>query len=149
MNTDMQHKVIKIARSWLGTPYHHQASLKGIGTDCLGLIRGIWRETLGCEPESIPPYSADWSETTGDEVLWCMAKRHLCAKPLEQADLADIILLRMYRGAIAKHMGVVSALHPHPCFIHAYQGHGVIESPLSQAWHKRIVARFALPCIAD
>lgn len=36
--------VIAAARSWLGTPYHHQASRKGVGCDCLGLIRGIWRE---------------------------------------------------------------------------------------------------------
>ena len=27
---------------WLGTPYHHQASVRGAGCDCLGLIRGIY-----------------------------------------------------------------------------------------------------------
>ena len=35
------------ARGWLGTPYHHQASLKGVGCDCLGLLRGVWREVIG------------------------------------------------------------------------------------------------------
>ena len=28
---------------WIGTPYRHQASLKGVGCDCLGLVRGVWR----------------------------------------------------------------------------------------------------------
>lgn len=33
--------IVNAARSWLGTPYHHQASLRGVGCDCLGLIRGL------------------------------------------------------------------------------------------------------------
>ena len=33
--------VIAAARGWIGTPYLHQASLKGVGTDCLGLVRGV------------------------------------------------------------------------------------------------------------
>ncbi len=32
---------------WIGTPYRHQASLKGVGCDCLGLLRGVWREVDG------------------------------------------------------------------------------------------------------
>jgi NlpC/P60 family putative phage cell wall peptidase len=31
------------ARAWIGTPDRHQASLKGMGCDCLGLVRGVWR----------------------------------------------------------------------------------------------------------
>jgi hypothetical protein len=33
--------VIAEARSWLGTPWHHQASLKGVGRDCIGFVRGV------------------------------------------------------------------------------------------------------------
>ena len=39
--------VVAAARSWLGTPYRHQASLKGAGADCLGVVRGVWRELVG------------------------------------------------------------------------------------------------------
>ena len=53
-------RVIAAARVWLGTPYHDQASLKGVGCDCLGLARGVWREVVGSEPFPIPPYSRDW-----------------------------------------------------------------------------------------
>jgi len=42
-----------------GTPYVHQASARGAGTDCLGLLRGEWREVLGREPEHVPAYSMD------------------------------------------------------------------------------------------
>ena len=30
--------IIAEARAWIGTPYHHQAALKGVGCDCLGQI---------------------------------------------------------------------------------------------------------------
>ena len=68
MNADSK-RVIAIARSWLGTPYHDQASLRGVGCDCLGLARGVWREVVGPEPFPIPAYSRDWGETGPREVL--------------------------------------------------------------------------------
>jgi hypothetical protein len=51
----------------------------------------------------------------------------------------------MRNGSIAKHLGVQSETGPHARFIHSYTGHGVVESPLSQPWRRRIVARFAFP----
>jgi len=48
--------VIEAARGWLGTPYRHQASVKGVGSDCLGLVRGVWREVMGEEPDTTPPW---------------------------------------------------------------------------------------------
>ena len=38
-------EIVAAARSWIGTPYRHQASLKGVGCDCLGLVRGVGRTT--------------------------------------------------------------------------------------------------------
>ncbi len=49
--------IVDAARAWIGTPYRHQASLRGVGCDCLGLLRGVWREVMGAEPEMPPPYS--------------------------------------------------------------------------------------------
>jgi len=48
--------VVAEALTWLGTPYRHQASLKGVGCDCLGLVRGVWRAVYGPEPAPIPAY---------------------------------------------------------------------------------------------
>jgi NlpC/P60 family putative phage cell wall peptidase len=141
----VQAQLISAARDWLGTPYVHQASVRGAGCDCLGLIRGIWIEVYGAEPELAPPYTYDWSEPQHDEVLWRAAARNLMEKRHMTPELGDLLLFRMRDGSVAKHLGVQSQTGAHPRFIHAYARHGVIESPLSAPWARRIVARFVFP----
>ena len=138
-------RVVFAARGWLGTPYVHQASCRGVGCDCLGLLRGIWREVLGAEPELVPGYTEDWSETSREERLWNAARRHLVAKPLSAATPGDVLLFRMRESGVAKHLGLQAEVGTTPSFIHAYSGHGVVESALTPPWRRRIVARFAFP----
>ena len=108
-------------------------------------MRGLWREFLGAEPFDVPAYTPDWAEPEGREVLWEAAHRVLQEKALTDAALGDVVLFRMRRSAVAKHVGVLSQLGTTPRFIHAYQGHGVVESPLSAPWKNRIVGCFAFP----
>jgi NlpC/P60 family putative phage cell wall peptidase len=133
--------IVTAARDWIGTPYCHQAATKGAGCDCLGLIRGLWRESYGTEPGPVPAYAPDWSETTGDESLWNAARQYLTEVPVTQAVPGDVILFRMRSGAVAKHLGILSMPDS---FIHAYSGHGVVESALTLPWRRRIVAAFRL-----
>ena len=137
--------VVREARAWIGTPYVHQQAAKGAGCDCLGLVRGVWCGVIGFEPERPPAYSMDWSEPQGEEKLWAAASRHLNAKALDNVAIGDVILFRMRAGGVAKHLGVQCATGQHPTFVHAYSGHGVVESPLSAPWARRIVARFEFP----
>lgn len=138
-------RVIDAARGWIGTPYVHQASCRGAGSDCLGLLRGVWREVIGPEPEAVPAYTMDWSEPQGDERLWRAGMRHLVPKDPGDAAEGDVLLFRMRGGSIAKHVGFQARTGPMASFIHAYSGHGVIENTLSTPWARRVVARFALP----
>jgi len=136
---------VEVARAWLGTPYIHQASCRGAGCDCLGLLRGIWRELYGAEPEAIPAYTMDWSEPSGEERLWAAALRHLDEKPLDAAAPGDVLLFRMRDQAVAKHVGVQAEIGAAASFVHAYSRHGVVESALTPPWARRIVARFSFP----
>ncbi|SLN09639.1 hypothetical protein PEL8287_00058 [Roseovarius litorisediminis] len=138
-------QVVLAARGWIGTPYRHQASCRGAGTDCLGLLRGVWREVLGDEPERPPAYSMDWSEPARVEALWQAAKRHLLTKALEDEAPGDVLLFRMRDGSVAKHLGLAGKTGAQATFIHAYSGHAVVESPLSAPWRRRVVARFKFP----
>ncbi|KMK67702.1 peptidase [Puniceibacterium sp. IMCC21224] len=139
------HHIVDAARGWIGTPYVHQASVRGAGSDCLGLLRGVWREVLGAEPEAIPAYTMDWSEPQGEERLWQAALRHLEPKSLLEESHGDVLLFRMRNGAVAKHLGLQSVVGELAAFVHAYSGHGVIESGLTAPWRRRIAARFAFP----
>lgn len=143
--SDVGQAVVAEARGWIGTPYVHQAAVRAAGTDCLGLLRGIWRALYGAEPELAPAYTPDWSEAARDERLWRAAGRHLLAKPMAQIAPGDVMLFRMRAGSVAKHLGIAAAVGTTPSFIHAYTGHGVIESPLSLPWRRRIVALFEFP----
>jgi NlpC/P60 family putative phage cell wall peptidase len=138
-------RIMAEARAWIGTPYLHQASTRGAGADCLGLLRGVWRAVLGAEPEAVPAYTPDWAEPDSNEVLMDKAALHLTAKSLRDASVGDVLLFRMRDGSVAKHLGIQSAVGPAAAFIHAYTHHGVIESPLSLPWERRIAARFAFP----
>lgn len=140
-----QLRIVAEARSWIGTPYRHQAATKGAGTDCLGLLRGIWRSIHGTEPEVVPPYTEDWAEPGHEEVLRAAADRWLVRKTLDVAAPADVLLFRMRDGSIAKHLGLAAVTGPEATFVHAYSGHGVVESPLSAPWARRIVGRYAFP----
>ena len=143
--TPTQDRIVSEARRWIGTPYVHQASRFGAGTDCLGLLRGIWRSLYGDEPEAPPAYSMDWSEAQGEERLWQAALRHLEAKSLTEEAPGDVLLFRMRTGAVAKHLGVASRIGSDARFVHAYARYGVIESALSAPWRRKIVARFGFP----
>ncbi len=138
-------EVVAQARLWLGTPYVHQASRLGAGTDCLGLLRGVWRAVLGPEPERVPAYTMDWSEAEGCEEMLGAARRWLVPLPVGRLAAGDVVVFRMRAGMVAKHLGIVSEAGPQARFIHAYTGHGVVENALTEPWARRIVGRFEFP----
>lgn len=134
--------IVAEARTWLGTPYCHQASLKGVGCDCFGLIRGVWRAFYGAEPESVPPYSRDWGSVTGKETLVETARRHLKEVDPAAVGPGDVLVFRIRRSRVAKHAGIISI---DTRFIHAQENVPVCEVALSDWWRRHIAAAFAFP----
>lgn len=139
-------EIVQAARGWIGTPYCHQASLKGAGCDCLGLVRGLWRELVGEEPEIVPAYTPHWAESTGEESLLAGAARHLREVSVSAAQAGDVVLFRMGMGVPAKHCGVLTG---EGTLVHAYWGRNVMETRLVDWWARRIVAAFAFPGVED
>lgn len=130
------------ARRWIGTPFHHQASVRGTGTDCLGLIRGIWRALYGDEPEVTPPYAPDWAEATQRETLLEAAERNLIPVALPDAQPGDVLLFRLRPHAPARHCGILST---DGAMIHAWSGYAVAEVPFDSAWQRRLSHVFRFP----
>jgi NlpC/P60 family putative phage cell wall peptidase len=144
--------IVAKARSWIGTPYRHQASVKGAGCDCLGLIRGVYRVFCGPEKEPITPYSPNWAEETGPETLRDAARRHLVeidAAPFRDGEPlrdGDVILIRVRDRGPAKHAAIASGPDT---IIHAYDRHAVAENALPAAWRRRIAYAIQFPGVTD
>ena len=138
--------IVAAARDWLGTPYLHQASLKGVGTDCLGLVRGVWREVKGVEPEMAPAYSASWAEAGPGDALAVAAARHLTNVPLADFTAGDVLLFRWRPHLPAKHAGIASS---ESTMIHAQDHAAVTEIALSSWWTRHLALAFRFPGVID
>jgi NlpC/P60 family putative phage cell wall peptidase len=133
--------IVAAARSWIGTPYRHQGSLKGVGCDCLGLLRGVWREVMGEEPEVPPPYTPDWAEA-GFDGLAEAAARWLV--PIEAVEPGAVLLFRWRHGLPAKHCAIATSPDT---MVHAHDGASVAEVAFRPWWSRHLagVYRFPLP----
>ena len=136
--------IVGEARSWIGTPYRHQASLKGVGCDCLGLVRGVWRALLGDEPEALPAYTPDWAEARGEETLAAAGERHLLPVDRHAAEPGDVILFRWRENLPAKHAGILVEADR---FVHAHAGAAVATAALTPWWRRRLAFAFRFPGI--
>ncbi len=133
--------VVAEAAGWIGTPYRHQGSRKGVGCDCLGLIRGVWRALVGREPEAAGPYAPDWSDPEGERML-VAARRYMIDRGDAPPGAGDMILFRWRAHQGPRHAGIAVDAER---FIHAYEGHAVTISALLPQTRRRIAGVFAFP----
>ena len=139
----IRQRIIEAARAWVGTPYQHQASCRGAGSDCLGLIRGVWRDLYGAEPEQAPPYAMDWAEADTTELMRDAARRHLREIGVADAGPGDVLMFRLIRSGPARHAGILSEPGQ---IIHACSGHAVREEALGP-WGRRRAYAFRFPAL--
>jgi len=142
VNSANRSLIVAEARAWIGTPYRHQASLKGVGCDCLGLIRGVWRAVLGEEPERVPPYTRDWAEASGDEALARAARAHLVEIDAAEFTAGDVLLFRYAARYPAKHAAIATAADR---MVHAHDGASVAEVAIAPWWRRRLAYAFRFP----
>lgn len=133
--------LVQEARTWIGTPFVHQGRTKGAGCDCLGLVVGVL-SAFGHEPE-VPVYSDN--PQLKDNALFYNGLISYLKVSREVPDVGQILGFSLRRNGPLAHIGILSQLGPIPRFIHAYSTYGVVESALTDAWQRRIVARFELP----
>lgn len=133
--------IVAAARSWIGTPYRHQASLKGVGCDCLGLLRGVWRDVLGPEPEAPPAYARD-PAGLGRETLLEAASRHLVRREGGGFEPGDVLFFRWRDRLPVTHCAVASG---RGAMIHAHEGAAVAEVAIAPWWERHLAAAFSFP----
>lgn len=137
----MNAEIVSAALLWLGTPYRHQASKIGAGCDCLGLLRGVWREIYGSEPIRLPPYRADWRDPLNAGALLAAAEKHLIRKNAPLA-VGDVVLFRLHPSLPPKHCGIMLCGTQ---FIHAQEQLGVVRANVTDSWQRRVSGIYRFP----
>jgi cell wall-associated NlpC family hydrolase len=120
--------VVKEARSWLRTPYHHAADVKGDGVDCAMLLVRVYCDLGLIESFDPRPYTRDWFLHRNEEryLGFLLARSHEVRSP----GLGDIVLFRV--GRCFAHGGIVSDVEP-LTIIHAFSNVGrVTEDPIER-----------------
>ena len=100
--------VLAEARSWIGTPWHHMADVKGAGVDCAMLIRRVYIDCGLVEAFDPRPYTSDWFLHRGEEVFLShiLAHAHAVADPKP----GDLIMFQL--GRLFAHAGIVVRRDP-------------------------------------
>jgi NlpC/P60 family putative phage cell wall peptidase len=136
-------EVVNEARSWIGTPWQHQAALKGVGCDCIGLIAGVALALGSAEAQRLmqtPEYRN--YDRKPDAAMLLLACEELL-DPVESfaaALPADVLLMR-FTGE-PQHFGFLSERGQ---MIHAYAQAGkVVEQRIDMKWQRRVVGVYRL-----
>ena len=138
--------IVKEAKSWLGTKLQHQACLKNVACDCVGLIKGIYQELTGIKVEITTNYPAAWYLFKKEEWLYKEAKEHLIEIDIQQIRPGDILVFGFYKHP-ASHVGILTE---QSTFIHSYQDIGqVIETSLDEPWQNRLRYAFSFYGVED
>ncbi len=131
-------QIVAAARAWVGTPFQHQATLKGVGCDCRGLVVGVAREA-GYPVEIATNYSR---YPTGQYLM----------------DVCDAYMTRIDRDALRpgdvvamtfesdpQHVAIVGDYPGGLSLIHSLARSGVVEHRLDSVWAGRIMQAYRIP----
>ncbi len=107
--------VIAEARSWVRTPYHSAADVKGAGVDCGLLLVRVFVDT-GVIPAFDPrPYPTDWMMHRDDEKYLGFIANHM--KEVAYPKHGDVMVFRF--GRAYSHGGIITSINP-IVIVHAF-----------------------------
>jgi NlpC/P60 family putative phage cell wall peptidase len=127
--TDLLH-VVASARACLGTPFHHQGRVAGIGLDCIGLVIHAFRAAGLVIDDQV-----DYGRRPDGKRLEVALHRHGFVQ-VEDRRAGDVLLFRFNRAP--QHVALAIG---EGAMIHAYAPVGrVVEAGLSESWQHRLCA---------
>jgi len=127
--------VVAAAREWLGTPFHHQGRLKGVGVDCVGVVIGVAKE-LGISDFDVDGYG----HRPDSREMERLARKLLAEVPADAVRLGDVLLIEV--DSQPQHLAFVTPAG----MLHAYAPlRCVVEHRIDASWRARIIAAFSLP----
>lgn len=123
----LREQIVVEARSWLKTPYHHHARVKGVGVDCAQILIAVFA-AVGVIDEFDPGnYARDWHMHRNEEVYAQWLDRF--GRRVETPAVGDVALFRF--GRTFSHGAIV--VDEQPSFIHSYIETGVTLTRIDEA----------------
>ena len=141
-------QIVAEARDWLGTPWHHQAMVKGVGTDCIGLLAGVALNTgiADARAHMRDPRFKGYGREPLPDVLLAACEQYLDEIPIADAGLGDIFLLKVPRGRLPQHFAIVSRVADgKPSYmLHATSAFPrcVVENGIDDQWWSRVLKAY-------
>ena len=141
--------IVTEAREWIGTKWQHQQSLKGVATDCIGLVRGVYTNLTGIVFTDVINYPQSPFFYCRDERMYLEMQKYLIEIPVSEAKLGDIFTFALKSRFPDHHLGIISA---DGFIIHAVGEPGImltIESRIDGKWRGYIRHAFRYPGVVD
>jgi len=135
-NIEKQNKLKLILDSWLGTPFRHQASVKGLGVDCINFVAKVLEELkiLKWKKDLMPEYAPDWHMHRTQSLLIDGILQHLNVENVGFNNLMNGDLIIYFFGRAASHASIYYDDHTYQ----AVNDIGVVKLPVSdRMWWKR------------
>ena len=114
MTADWRDRALTEARTWIGTPFHSGANLKGVGVDCGQFVFCVYRNIGLFEDETFPPYDPRWMVARENSWLEDLFRARFDLVDTPQP--GDAMLFKVGRNY--SHLGIVTGVAP-PTVLHA------------------------------
>jgi len=105
VNENDRRKVVAIAESWVGCPFHDCAALKGVGVDCANLVAKVFEEACLVDSIPIPPYTPHFFLHKGEELLCDELLKYAHEIPENEVLPADLVVYKV--GRAYAHVAIV------------------------------------------
>lgn len=122
--------IVREARTWLRTPWHHMARVKGAGVDCGMLLAEVFERAGVCARVHVDPYPQDWALHRSEERFLTIVEQFAIRDDWTPVRPGDIFLFRY--GRCLSHAAI--AIDTEGTIIHAYlEARAVVVDSLKQS----------------
>jgi len=128
----IRENIVRVARTWIGTPYYHQARVKGVGADCAGLIIGVGRE---CGLLDLNMNYDGYARSPEHGYLEPICNKELFRTTKDYPEAGDILLLTWGNMQHPQHLAIFTG---EGSIVHSY---AVVKKCVEHPFHQKFMGK--------